>query len=97
MEKLAGLYGSDGYSVGNSVNTLFRTLLIFRRMIFLRFRVILFKLTWADLYIYEVSDQIFSKAEGFVNAFPKVAAVINNVKSHAKVSEYIKGRKETPF
>jgi glutathione S-transferase len=72
VEKLVGLYGSNGHSVGNSV-------------------------TWADLYLQDVTHMLHLKDAHVLDKFPHVAKVKQTVESHPKVAAWLKARPENAF
>ena len=72
LEKLIGLYGGNGFAVGNA-------------------------LTWADLFIYDVTSQLFDREPSVLDNYAAVKQVRASVEAHEKVADYLKNRKETMF
>lgn len=54
-------------------------------------------LTWADLYIYEVTDVIQKKNVNVLNGFDGIKSVRKSVESNPIIRDYIKTRPETSF
>lgn len=72
IEKLISLYGSNGFSVGDS-------------------------LTWADLFIFDLTTALLAKNPEFTSQFPLIAGVHATVSKNENVSNYVKSRPVTPF
>lgn len=72
IEKLIGLYGSNGFSVGDS-------------------------LLWSDLFIFDVTSQIFGNELSILDDFSNIKAVRASVEANANVAEYLKNRKDAAF
>jgi len=72
IEKLIGMYGSNGHSVGNSI-------------------------TWADLFIQDVTHTLHVKDAHVLDKFPHVAKVKQTVESHPKIAAWLKARPENTF
>ncbi len=51
----------------------------------------------ADLLIFDIGSAILDKVPEFQTKYPKLAAVHLNVSNNARVAEYIKNRKVTPW
>jgi hypothetical protein len=47
------------------------------------------KLTYADLFVYEMCAHYFPKDDQFQNRFPKLFKIQNKVRENSKVSDYI--------
>ena len=54
-------------------------------------------LTWADLFLYEITSNILSVDANALNAFSSVQKVRSTVEAHPKVGEYLKSRPKTGF
>jgi hypothetical protein len=54
-------------------------------------------LTWADLFLYEVTSNILSADANALNAFPSIQKVRSTVEANPKVGEYLKNRPKTGF
>ena len=67
IEKLIGMYGSNGFAVGSS-------------------------LSWADLFIYDVTNYVLKPEPSLAAPFPGLSASRKSVESHPKVGPYVTGR-----
>lgn len=54
-------------------------------------------LTWADLYVFDYFSGYTEKVPDFKTNYPKISHIVEAVKQHPKIAEYIKNRPVTEF
>nr|QUF59416.1 glutathione S-transferase GSTS12/13-1 [Brachionus angularis] len=54
-------------------------------------------LTWADLFVYDITSIIDSQDQNVLNNYPRILSVRNTVQSNERVAEYLKKRPNTEF
>jgi glutathione S-transferase len=72
VEKLVGLYGKNGYAVGDA-------------------------LTWADLYIFDYFSGYTDKVPDFKTNYPQISKIVEAIRQHPKIAEYLEKRPVTEF
>jgi hypothetical protein len=53
-------------------------------------------LTWADIFLYDISTGFASKVQDASTKYPLYYAVIQNVSNNEKIKSYVAKRPETP-
>ena len=54
-------------------------------------------LTWADLFIHEITFSLLNYQKSILEKFPLLRAVRESVEKNERVANYLKSRPETPF
>ena len=54
-------------------------------------------LTWADIFLYEITAGVIALDAEFTTRFPEIKNVRASVEKNANLMQYIKSRPDTPF
>lgn len=54
-------------------------------------------LTWADIFLFEITSGVIALDPGLESRFPEISKVRASVEKHSKLMEYIKNRRPLPL
>ena len=96
IEKLIKVYGKNGHSVCVYISIKWLSTWFVLIDYSIAFKVG-DSLTWADLFIHEITYCLLNHQEDLFNKFAAIKQVRENVESNPNIASYLKNRPLTPF